>query len=262
MVYARPDEPSVCVSFREAFFGRPLTLSRCAVIVPVLNRPQNAQPLVTSFLRSDADAYLWFVCSPGDKEQIDACYRLTQESGFDVSVSVLHIPTHPGPGDYARKIQRGYEATEEPLVLLAADDLIFHPGWLEAVEAIADEYDCGVIGTNDMANPLVKRGLHSTHPVVRRCYIDKHGGVAGEPGTVYHQGYDHQWVDCELVETAKARGCYAHAHDAIVEHRHPLYDRKVASDATYKKGQAKGSEDRRLYESRKHLWLTEGALAG
>lgn len=230
-------------------------MSRCAVIVPVLNRPQNAQPLVDSFEASGADATLTFVVSSGDVSQWAVCFDLSTRS-FD-AVTMLTVSRESGPGDYAYKIQCGYDGTTEQLVLLAADDLIFHPGWLEAVERIADEYDCGVIGTNDQANPLVKRGLHSTHPVVRRCYIDTHGGVVGEPGIVYHQGYDHQWVDCELVETAKARGCYAHAHDAIVEHRHPLYDRKVASDATYKKGQAKGSEDRRLYESRKHLWERE-----
>lgn len=232
-------------------------MSRIAVIVPVLNRPQNARPLVESFLRSDTDGQLLFICSPGDIVQFAACRTLSSESGFDVPVGTL-IASHPsGPGDYARKIQMGYDATDEPLVLLAADDLRFQPDWLEAVERIADEYDAGVIGTNDNANPTVKAGRHSTHPVVRRCYIDQYGGSVGEPGVVYHQGYDHQWVDCELVETAKARGCYAHAHDAVIQHVHPLYDRKVASDETYKKGQAHGREDRLLFESRKHLWLTE-----
>ena len=227
-------------------------MSRCAVIVPVLNRPQNAQPLVDSFKASGADADLFFVASSGDTDEVNACY--------DTGMVVMTLDRPPGPADYSAKIQRGYEATEEPLVLLAADDLIFHPGWLEAVEKIAYEYDCGVIGTNDRANPLVKAGKHSTHPVVRRCYIDKYGGVVGEPGVVYHQGYDHQFVDVELVQTAMQRGCYAHAHDAVIEHRHPLYDRKVASDATYKKGQAKGLQDRQLFESRKHLWLNEREL--
>lgn len=227
-------------------------MSRCAVIVPVLNRPQNAEGLEASYEDSIEfllDSSMVFICSPGDDEQIDVCRSLRART--------LVADWKSGPGDYARKCQLGYEETDEPLVLLAADDLIFHPGWLEAVEKIADEYDCGVIGTNDMANPLVKRGLHSTHPVVRRCYIDTHGGVVGEPGTVYHQGYDHQFVDVELVQTAMQRGCYAHAHDAIVEHRHPIYDRKVASDATYKKGQAKGADDRRLFDSRRHLWERE-----
>ena len=224
------------------------------MIAPVLGRPANAAPLVESLLASTDQATLVFVCSPRDYDQIDACLRASV--GQPRVCTVIH-KTPPGPADYAAKIQRGYDWTDMPLVLLAADDLRFQPGWLEAVEAIADEYDVGVIGTNDNANPSVKAGRHSTHPVVRRCYIDQYGGSVGEPGQVYHEGYDHQYVDNELVATAMARGCYAHAHDAGVHHLHPLYDRTVRRDPTYDKGQAKGAEDRRLFESRRPLWENE-----
>ncbi len=221
-------------------------MSRIAVIVPVLGRPQNAAPLAESLNASTDGAYLVFVASPGDSSQFDAC--------VETGCLTLEMDRRAGPGDYARKIQHGYEQTVSPLVLLAADDLRFQPGWLEAVERIADEYDVGVIGTNDNANPSVKAGRHSTHPVVRRCYIDRYGGSVGEPGQVYHQGYDHNWVDCELVETAKARGCYAHAHDALVTHHHPLYDHRIKRDATYAKGNAREREDAALFRSRRHLW--------
>lgn len=217
-----------------------------AVIVPVLGRPHNARPLVESLNASTHRARIIFVVSPNDPAQQAAC----DETWADMLV----VPWEPGPADYARKINLAYPLCDEPLVLLGADDLRFHPGWLEAVEVVADGWDCGVIGTNDRANPLVIAGTHSTHPVVRRCYIDEHGGSVGEPGTVYHDGYDHQWVDNELVATAQARGCYAHAHGAVVEHLHPLYNRQVETDATYAKGQAQGHADRALYESRRHLW--------
>ncbi len=219
------------------------------MIVPVLGRPQNAAPLVDSLLASTNQAILTFVISESDMDERRAC--------GETIADFITVPWQPGPGDYARKIQAGYDWTDEPLILLAADDLRFQPGWLEAVERIADEYDVGVIGTNDNANPSVKAGRHSTHPVVRRCYIDRYGGSVGEPGQVYHQGYDHNWVDCELVETAKARGCYAHAHDALVTHHHPLYDHRVKRDATYAKGNAHERQDAALFRSRKHLWEQE-----
>ena len=228
------------------------------MIVPVLGRPANAAPLVESFKASGADADLYFVCSWNDTNEINAVWDACADV---VGVWMLVVDERTsGPGDYAFKIQFGYDRTYDPLVLLAADDLRFQPGWLEAVEKIADEYDVGVIGTNDNANPTVKAGRHSTHPVVRRCYIDKYGGSVGEPGQVYHQGYDHQYVDNELVATAMARGCYAHAHDAVVQHMHPLYNHTIKRDATYAKGQAKGAEDRRLFESRRHLWLNEARV--
>ncbi len=233
------------------------------MIVPVLGRPQNAQPLVESFRASGADGFIIFALSDGDHEQAAACVATMRDGLYDVNLFFMH--ERAGPGDYARKINAAYafrgkgddwlERTE--LVLLGADDLRFQPGWLEAVERIADEYDVGVIGTNDNANPSVKAGRHSTHPVVRRCYIDRYGGSVGEPGQVYHQGYDHNWVDCELVETAKARGCYAHAHDALVTHHHPLYDHRVKRDATYAKGNAREREDAALFRSRQHLWEQE-----
>src|SRR5579859_4438844 len=118
------------------------------VLVPVLNRPANAARVANSLRDSTTAAELLFVCSPRDEAEIDAC-RMVAET--------LVVGWEPGPGDYARKIQFGYDNTDEPLVLLAADDLRFRPGWLEAVLAAA-EYDAGVIGTNDLANPSVLRG--------------------------------------------------------------------------------------------------------
>lgn len=226
-------------------------MNAIAVIVPVLARPQNVAPLAESLWASTERASLTFVCTPNDEEEI----RAVDETGADYLV--VEFP--PGPGDYARKIQAGYESVGEegaPLVLLAADDLIFHPGWLETVEAVADRYDVGVIGTNDLANPSVLRGAHSTHPVVRRCYIDRRGGVAGSPGTVYSDAYTHNYVDNELVATAIARGCYHHAFDAILEHRHPLW-RTAPDDETYRLGQQHAARDARLFESRRHLWERE-----
>lgn len=228
-----------------------------AVIVPVLGRPANAQPLVQNLLATAPDAWLLFMCSPDDIAQIDACELACSAPRTKFAV----VPWEAGPGDYAAKINLAYRNTAQvEMVLLGADDIRFHPGWLEAVEAVAAKYDCGVVGTNDMGNPEVLAGRHSTHPVVRRCYIDRYGGVVGEPGVVYHEGYDHQMVDNELVATAQARGCYAHAHDARVEHLHYLW-RKSQRDSTYEKGRRGGQRDLRLFNSRKHLWENERVTA-
>ena len=229
-------------------------MSDIDVIVPVLNRPANAAPLVESLAASTDRARLYFVCSRADREQEKACHAA---GGF-----VLLAMFPPGPGDYARKINTGFRQTRSPLVLLAADDLRFHPGWLEAVEACAAERpDAGVIGTNDLANPQVMRGRHSTHPVVRRSYVKEIGGVVGRPGIVYCEEYDHQFVDNELYATAVARGAYVHCYEARVEHMHPIFRRAVKMDATSEKGLARGAEDRRLFESRRHLWEREAVEA-
>lgn len=227
-------------------------MSEIAVIVPVLNRPQNAQPLADS-LRATSDAELVFVMSEADTDQqIDACLA--------TGGRVISLETPPGPGDYARKIQAGYEATDAPYVLLGADDLRFHPGWDTAALALFAEFDVGVVGTVDLGNQQTVAGTHSTHPLVARCYIDSLGGVVGMPGQVYFEGYDHQFVDAELVQTAIARGCYAHCHASVIEHLHPLW-RKGEMDDTYRKALQETRADRALFEQRKMLWEREKVTA-
>lgn len=227
------------------------------VVAPVLDRPRNARPLVESLLAATrTDWRLVFMCSPGDTAELDACQDVAVFDGVDVLV----VDWSAGSADYARKINLAFELTDEPYLLLAADDLRFHAGWDVAALEVAHEFDVGVVGTNDLGNQQTVAGLHSTHPLVARCYVDRLGGVVGEPGVVYHDGYDHQFVDTELVATARARGCYAHVKTAVVEHMHPLWG-KGERDATYAKGLERGAADRRLFESRRHLWARERAAA-
>lgn len=232
-------------------------MSSIAVIVPVLNRPQNAKPLVDSLVASGADTHLVFVVSPGDDDQVEVC--IDQGDRTDVFCTVEFASWPSGPGDYGMKIQRGYESCPStPYVLCGADDLRFHPGWDLALLRIAEEFDVGVVGTNDLGNSAVLAGRHSTHPLVARGYIDSLGGAWGEPGVVYHAGYSHNYVDVELCELAKRRGCYAHCHEAVVEHVHHLW-RKGVMDDTYRLGQRGVRADRVLFETRQREWMSEAA---
>lgn len=216
-----------------------------AVLVPVLGRPDRAAALAENLAAATSVPHrLLFMCTPGDDAQIAAC----EETGADVLV--LDQPRQPG--DFARKQNAGYHATTEPYVFLGADDLRFHPGWDTAALEIAEAYDVGVVGTNDLGNALVRAGHHATHSLVARCYADTLGTI-DEPGQVLHEGYDHQYVDNELVETAQARGCFAFAPDSIVEHLHPFWG-KGRLDDTYRAGLAQGNRDRRLFHARRRLW--------
>lgn len=223
------------------------------IVAPVLARPQNAEPLVDSLYRSKPIQHwrLVFVCTPGDTQQIEACQEL---SVFD-EVETLIMDWEPGPGDYARKIQAGYDTGTEPLVLLGADDLKFHERWDTTAAQVARDYDVGVIGTNDLGNAQVIKGVHATHPLVTRGYIDTYGGTFdNDPGRVYSPAYSHQYVDSELVSLARLRGCYAHCHESVVEHLHPLW-RKGQMDGTYEKALADGDVDRRVFEARRRAWI-------
>lgn len=228
-------------------------MNELVVLVPVLGRPQNAAPLVESFLDArTVDSHLMFLCSPEDASQIAACRDAQDLDNY--SVTVVTVDHEPGPGDFARKINGGYRLTAAPFIFQAADDVVFCPGWDRAAMFTADLHGAGVVGTNDHGNPRVMRGHHSTHSLIRRAYVETQGGSLDGPGIVFHEGYGHQWVDTELVELAKSRGQFAFAADSAVCHEHPFWDKTVPDDDTYRKGQASAQADHRLYQRRRQQW--------
>jgi hypothetical protein len=217
-----------------------------AVLIPVLDRPSRVGPLVDSLTVSEnteAPATPYFLCSPGDDAQIAA----VRASGSELFV----VDWEPGRGDYAKKMNYGWRHTEEEWVFFAADDVLFRPGWLEACFRVFGETEACVIGTNDLGNRTVMDGRHSTHTLVHRDYAVC--GSIDDPTVILHEGYWHNWVDNELVETAKWRGTFASAGDAHVEHLHPFW-RKGGDDATYERGRRHFNDDQALFNQRRRLW--------
>lgn len=210
------------------------------ILVPMLGRPYHVAPLVES-IEATCDAHIMFMCSPDDTDV------LAEVDRFDHL-----IVDGPHPGDYARKINIGFNATTEPLVFLGASDIRFHPGWFEAATAELAP-GVGVVGTNDLVSPRVMRGEHATHSLVTRAYVDGFGTV-DEPGKVLHEGYVHEFVDDELVCTAKHRGAWAFAANAAVEHLHPYFDNGEWDD-TYRKMGDRIAQSAAHYKQRQTLWM-------
>lgn len=217
-----------------------------AVVVPVLGRPQNAQRLADSLTAATTVEHrLVWVVSVSDRDQFLAC----KAAGGDL----IEAEWPPGPGDFARKVNKAHRNTIEPFVFQGADDIEFTPGWDVAALAVAEATGAGVVGTNDDANPMVKRGDHSTHSLIRRSYVEEHGGTLDGPGLVFSEAYGHQWCDNELVELAKARGQWAFAASSVVRHRHWVW-RTAPMDETYARGSASARADRALFEQRRRAW--------
>lgn len=216
-----------------------------ALIVPVLGRPDRAE-VVSQSIRdaTTVDHRVVFVCSPDDRAEIDAC----EATGH----TVLVTPWRRGRGDWARKINLGYQHTDDPYLLLGADDLRFWPDWDTWAIRTAERTGAGVIGTNDLGNPRVKSGRLSTHPVVTRAYADEHGTIDG-PGQVVTERYRHNFVDVELTETAMARNAWAFERRSIVEHLHPHWG-KGDDDATYRLGEEGFQADAALFRQRSVGW--------
>jgi hypothetical protein len=218
------------------------------ILVPVLGRPHRAAPLVENIrATTTVEHRIVFICSLDDDEQISEC----NVSEADM-VIVHQFPA--GPGNYAKKINGGFQAGGE-WIFQGADDLTFEPGWAEAALKMADSgpgYD--VVATNDLANAQVKRGLFGTHNLIRRRYVTAHGGQ------VLHEGYDHNFVDREMCGWAQARGVFVFARHSRVKHSHKLW-RTAPDDATYRKSLANYGRDQKLFYSRAHMWGYHGLSA-
>lgn len=211
------------------------------IVVPVLRRPHRVRPLMESVEAATDDYRLLFVASDYDSAEIDALHEANAE------FITTDAPEH---GQYARKINLAYRATWEPLLFLGADDLHFHPDWFpNAFEKLSE--GVGVVGTNDLGNRRTRRGVHSTHSLVTREYADL--GTIDEPHKILHEGYPHEFVDDELVQTAKKRHAYAHAVDSHVEHLHPHWN-KAPLDDLYRDEPRRMIAGRKVFERRRHLW--------
>lgn len=219
-------------------------MERVAVLAPVLNRPQRAATMRESL--GDTAPVFWLV-SPGDDDEIQAVHEHRRPGD-----EIVLVPWEPGPGDYARKINQGAKLAANDgfgWVFTGADDLTFHDGWLDAAWRVHTMNGCRVVGTNDLWNPMVRSGRHSTHTLVKLDYVMEQGASWDGPGVLLHEGYDHQCVDNELVAAAQMRGEFAFAKHSIVEHLHP-FAKKAEMDSTYEKALAKGRQDIQLFRVR------------
>lgn len=221
---------------------------RLCVTVPVLGRPHRVAPVVASLEASlegeDIEVAMVFVCSADDAPEIEA----VEAEGFEP----LLLGKAFEDFQFARKTNLAIKSVEADWYLLGADDLTFEEGWWREALAVHAETGALVVGTNDLGNQLVKQGKHSTHPLVHRDYLPL--GTIDDPTRLLHEGYRHNSVDVELVETAMHRGMWAFARASHVRHSHPLWDRRVPRDTTYQKGMRFAGQDRLLLNSRRHLW--------
>lgn len=153
---------------------------------------------------------------------------------------------------YATAINAGWRMTDRPYVFTSDDDTVFSPGWAKAALACMAG-DVRVVGSNDLHNPFVLLGKHSTHSLVDRRYIEEVGGVIDQgPGSFLFE-YDHNYTDSEFVETARHRGVFVPCLDAVAEHMHPDFGGRVP-DAVHERTRRHWVEDYDLFVERRPLW--------
>jgi GT2 family glycosyltransferase len=223
--------------YMQAVTAPPAT-AEVAVIVPVLRRPQNAEPFMRSLRASTGLAKVYAVANIDDEDTVKAW----SAAGVDKVIFTDGV-------SFAKKVNAGYQATTEPWVFIVGDDVKFHPGWLDHAQHVAAMTEAKVIGTNDLGNARVMAGDHATHMLISRAYLDEHGGSWDGPKVVCHEGYRHWFVDDEIVTAAKQRGVFTVALASVVEHLHPAWD-KGTDDPVYQFGQMHANQDMKLFRKR------------
>ena len=221
--------------FWQSFYAPPAR-DAIDVIVPVLHRPQNVEPLMVSLLASTGLASVTFVVEEGDDVEAAEVERCGGRVLFK-------------SGTFAEKVNYAFGETVAPWLFLAGDDVRFRPGWLDHIQDVGRRYKADVVGSNDLVNPRVMRGEHATHMAIRRDYVVQHGASWDGPGVVCHEGYRHWFVDDEIVTVAKSRQTFQMAMGSEVEHMHPMGG-KAPNDAIYDLGASQSKQDEAHFKAR------------
>jgi len=218
------------------------------VLIPMLGRAERVPEIIENLAASQRLLELrpLFIVTESDGPVLEALSHTPDD--------VLVLPEPWEPGDYARKMNAGIRNTMAPWIFFASSDLDFHHGWADCAVGVACCEGRRVVGTNDLGNRQVAAGRHSTHSLFHRSYAQL--GSIDDPDVVLHEGYSHNWVDNEFIETAKARGEFVHEPESVVEHLHPLWG-KGEMDDTYRTALVAFEDDRRLYNTRQRLWHTD-----
>lgn len=233
--------------------GRDETHPEVVVLVPVLSRPHRVRPFLDSLEAATPEPHeTIFLATSTDRPMIAEIERVAGELD-NVRLEVL-APNRVG--DYAKKIHHGIRCSSAPHIFTGADDLHFHPEWYPRAAALFADPRVGVVGTQDLApTERARTGEHATHFLVRRSYVEEFGTI-DQPGRLFHEGYPHEFVDDELVGTAKHRGAWAFAGSSVVEHLHPSWG-KAPSDPLYRRQRARMSAGARTLARRRPLWASK-----
>jgi hypothetical protein len=152
--------------------------------------------------------------------------------------------TTPRPSGAARLLGTlRYAFSRGEHVVLAADDLTWGEGWLDAALAKMAEFPdgWGLVGFNDghWGEDL------STHYLVSRRLIIEHLG-----GRIAWEHYVHSFNDVEINERARRAGRYAWCEAAYVTHEHWLFGDRAQDDTDLRNLPAHPASERVFHDRR------------
>lgn len=202
------------------------------VLLTTLHRPAGLARVLQS-LRNTAKG-IPVVCAidEDDEQARQLCWA------FGVEVVTCPVPRQ-GPSKAWNTALAA--APNHAAYVLAADDLIFRPGWLEeTLTALARLGGSGMVGFND--GKINGNQAQATHYLLTRDFIIKHNG-----GVMCCPHYRTVGPDTETWERARKVGKYIWAEKALAIHDWHGFDQDA--DETYKQALPhRGASKAKFYE--------------
>jgi glycosyltransferase involved in cell wall biosynthesis len=221
-------------------------MKEIAVVVPTKGRSRKLFPLLWNIARTTPAGvfHVYFVVNQDDELSLHTVQAMRGP------VTLVTTDKH----GYPKAVNVGVAASDEPLVAIVNDDVQFHYGWWDALRMVLTP-NVSVVAPNDLS-PHTENGDACTQPIVRRDYINLHGGSWGEPGKAMHEEYIHNFSETELWQLACFRGVAAFARNCVIEHVHPNWG-KAEVDDTYTNGSMRPGgweHDHELFLQRVAQW--------
>ena len=210
-----------------------------SILLATADRPEMARACIESIVATTAGYPVELVIAIDGPETQEYPYRIWDNLPMIHSILVDHRTEYRG-GPQAWNDALAL-STGDPVVL-AADDLEFQPGWLEAALAKMAEHEdgWGFVGFND---GVWGEDLSTHYMMSRRFIVECLGGVIAWPC------YAHSFIDREANERARRAGRYAWAEDARVVHRHWTFGSRQ-QDATDTRRLGEHPESQRIFALR------------
>lgn len=211
---------------------------KIGVLLPSAYRPHHLARCLTSLLSGERALDLRIVVSLIDDDE-ESAPLLTE---IPCNVVLRSAKEYQRGAVYGWNKCLSY-APDCDVYVLAADDLVFQPGWIDfaliELDALGGH---GLIGLNDMSSD---GNLYAAHWLADRQFLIEHNG-----GVMYPPLYRSWWADREVSDIAQMAQCYRWARLALVEHFNYTFD-KSPLDRTYRDAMANYDHDRELYHRRK-----------
>jgi len=206
-------------------------MKQIAVLIPTYKRPHKLAGLIENIKQTSTEAEIYFIITPDD-------------AGTQKTLTELGQKFWVVDGEYGKAINEGYRLTSEPFIFCGSDDIEFTPGWDKQLLGSIQGYQI-TGGVDDWV--VSQSGVHISHPLIRREYVENEGTVLGYRGLIYNPDKFHYHIDVEIEQLAWHRGVIKVNRDCKILHHH-FINNQAERDETYQHSVVNLAHDTEAYE--------------